>query len=155
MESTRPKELEESNYKATILWHEIWFEGPIVGVCDYNGEKMIFSRNSENKYEIRRFVEGGYEKALKHHISYRESYGGIRDHDPQYYSMTKRNNVNQMVAITKTFDYYNHGISDIVDILNSKDFKNFYPPRQVKMNFNKEREAFVPSEGKDIPYKGK
>lgn len=143
----------EEKYKATILWHEIWLDGPIVGVCDYKGEKMIFSRNVKGKYDIRRFVEGGYQKALEHHISYRENYGGIRDHDPQYYSMTVRKDVNQVVAVTKTFDYYNNGIPEIIDTLDEKEFDRFYPPRQIKMNLNIEREPFVPGEGKDIPYK--
>lgn len=113
--------------KATILWHDLWVDGPLVGVAEYNGEKVIFSRNREGKYEIRRFADGGLQKAERHHQAYRATCGHHTDHDPAKFGPRISN---AQGTITKTFDYVSNGIADVVVVLDSKDFKWFHPPKK-------------------------
>ena len=137
----------DSDKVATILWHSIWIDGPLVGVAEYKDEKVIFSRNREGKYELRRFVEGGYKKAERYHFAYRADCGGHRDHNPALYSPRIVTNDG---TVTKAFDYVANGIDKIIATLEEKDFKWFHPPKKhITANFNRVND-FNPKEVEGI-----
>lgn len=134
--------MSKEEYKAAILWHEMWIKGPLVGVAEYKGERVIYSRNKEGKYEIRKFKDGGYKKAERHHLAYRASNGGHRDHNPDVFTPAK---INNNAIIVKTFDYIGNGIDEVIDVLEEKDFKWFHPPKRHTSDTFKKAPEFDPN----------
>ncbi len=122
---------ENENFKANILWHDLWVQGPMVGVCEFNDEKVIYARNKEGKYDLRRFKEGAYKEAERQHFAYRAANGGHRDHNPELFAPCNlKENEGLGSAATKTFDYIGNGVSDVIATLEPKDFKWFHPPKK-------------------------
>jgi hypothetical protein len=123
-----------SSYKAKILWHDIWFKGPALGVAEYEGKKVAYLRNRDGKYEIKRFVDNGLEKVIEFHDAYRANCGHHQDHDPEKYGPVR---AGASTTITSNFNYSKYTEAEIYAVLDPKDFDWFRPPnKHTAFSFN-------------------
>jgi len=141
------KDDEDKKYKAAVLWHGMWIDGPMVGVAEYDSSRVIFSRNKEGKYDLRNFKDDGYKKAERHHFAYRATCGGQRDHNPKLFSPRIFDETTARGITTKVFDYVGNGSDKIITTLEAKDFEWFHPPKKhTPKNFTPVDRKFNPGE---------
>ena len=70
--------------QVTLLWHSLYLNGPIIGLCEYEGQKMVFKRVGDDYatsvLELYTLKEEELKVLEEAHESNRKSVGGINDY---------------------------------------------------------------------------
>jgi hypothetical protein len=119
----------EVKKKARILWHDMYVNGPIVGVAlletPDGDEKVHYFRNQKGFYELRKFKEGKIEEVEENHIKHCEEFGYHREHDPAKFKPKKSF---KPMEVRNILNYAEYVEKEIYVTLEEKDIDWLTPP---------------------------